>query len=336
MLYRLARVGFFQLDAEKAHDLAIQNFKRFTGTPIDLFYRQQLPNRPVECMGLTFRNPVGLAAGLDKNGECIEAFDAMGFGFVEVGTVTPRAQSGNDKPRLFRLVGAEGIINRMGFNNLGVDNLIENVKKAKYSCVLGINIGKNKDTPIEKGAEDYLICMEKVYEYAGYIAVNISSPNTPGLRTLQYGEALDELLVELKRKQAELEEKHGKYVPLALKIAPDLTDDEISQICQSLINNKIDGVIATNTTLDRTMVEGMKHAQEAGGLSGRPLQSRSTEVVRLLRKELQGNIPIIGVGGVDSYVAAKEKMLAGADLVQVYSGFIYHGPGLVRDIVKNL
>ncbi|MEJ3671554.1 quinone-dependent dihydroorotate dehydrogenase [Vibrio vulnificus] len=336
MLYRLARAGFFQLDAEKAHDLAIQNFKRFTGTPIDLFYRQQLPNRPVECMGLTFRNPVGLAAGLDKNGECIEAFDAMGFGFVEVGTVTPRAQSGNDKPRLFRLVGAEGIINRMGFNNLGVDNLIENVKKAKYSCVLGINIGKNKDTPIEKGAEDYLICMEKVYEYAGYIAVNISSPNTPGLRTLQYGEALDELLVELKRKQAELEEKHGKYVPLALKIAPDLTDDEISQICQSLINNKIDGVIATNTTLDRTMVEGMKHAQEAGGLSGRPLQSRSTEVVRLLRKELQGNIPIIGVGGVDSYVAAKEKMLAGADLVQVYSGFIYHGPVLVRDIVKNL
>ncbi|HAS6053583.1 quinone-dependent dihydroorotate dehydrogenase [Vibrio vulnificus] len=336
MLYRLARAGFFQLDAEKAHDLAIQNFKRFTGTPIDLFYRQQLPNRPVECMGLTFRNPVGLAAGLDKNGECIEAFDAMGFGFVEVGTVTPRAQSGNDKPRLFRLVGAEGIINRMGFNNLGVDNLIENVKKAKYSCVLGINIGKNKDTPIEKGVEDYLICMEKVYEYAGYIAVNISSPNTPGLRTLQYGEALDELLVELKRKQAELEEKHGKYVPLALKIAPDLTDDEIRQICQSLINNKIDGVIATNTTLDRTMVEGMKHAQEAGGLSGRPLQSRSTEVVRLLRKELQGNIPIIGVGGVDSYVAAKEKMLAGADLVQVYSGFIYHGPGLVRDIVKNL
>ncbi|EJX1091331.1 TPA: quinone-dependent dihydroorotate dehydrogenase [Vibrio vulnificus] len=336
MLYRLARAGFFQLDAEKAHDLAIQNFKRFTGTPIDLFYRQQLPNRPVECMGLTFRNPVGLAAGLDKNGECIEAFDAMGFGFVEVGTVTPRAQSGNDKPRLFRLVGAEGIINRMGFNNLGVDNLIENVKKAKYSCVLGINIGKNKDTPIEKGAEDYLICMEKVYEYAGYIAVNISSPNTPGLRTLQYGEALDELLVELKRKQAELEEKHGKYVPLALKIAPDLTDDEICQICQSLINNKIDGVIATNTTLDRTMVEGMKHAQEAGGLSGRPLQSRSTEVVRLLRKELQGNIPIIGVGGVDSYVAAKEKILAGADLVQVYSGFIYHGPGLVRDIVKNL
>lgn len=324
------------MDAEKAHDLAIQNFKRFTGTPLDLFYRQQLPHRPVECMGLTFRNPVGLAAGLDKNGECIEAFDAMGFGFVEVGTVTPRPQSGNDKPRLFRLLGAEGIINRMGFNNLGVDNLVENVKKANYQCVLGINIGKNKDTPIEKGAEDYLICMEKVYPYAGYIAVNISSPNTPGLRSLQYGEALDELLSELKRKQEELAQKHGKYVPLALKIAPDLTNDEIAQICQSLISNKIDGVIATNTTLDRTMVEGMKHAQEAGGLSGRPLQSRATEVVRLLRKELQGHIPIIGVGGIDSFVAAKEKMLAGADLVQVYSGFIYHGPALVRDIVKNL
>lgn len=219
MLYRLARTGFFQLDAEKAHDLAIKNFQRFNGTPLDLFYRQQLPNRPVECMGLTFRNPVGLAAGLDKNGECIEAFDAMGFGFVEVGTVTPRPQPGNDKPRLFRLVEAEGIINRMGFNNLGVDHLVENVKKAKFNCVLGINIGKNKDTPIENGAEDYLICMEKVYEYAGYIAVNISSPNTPGLRSLQYGEALDELLSELKAKQSELAEKHGKYVPLALKIA---------------------------------------------------------------------------------------------------------------------
>ncbi|KGK13449.1 dihydroorotate dehydrogenase [Vibrio navarrensis] len=336
MLYRLARAGFFQLDAEKAHDLAIQNFKRFTGTPLDLFYRQQLPHRPVECMGLTFRNPVGLAAGLDKNGECIEAFDAMGFGFVEVGTVTPRPQSGNDKPRLFRLVNAEGIINRMGFNNEGVDYLIENVKKAKYSCILGINIGKNKDTPIEKGAEDYLICMDKVYEYAGYIAVNISSPNTPGLRSLQYGEALDELLSALKRKQEELAVKYNKYVPLTLKIAPDLTDEEIKQICQSLIKNKIDGVIATNTTLDRSIVEGMKYANEAGGLSGRPLQSRSTEVVRLLHQELQGDIPIIGVGGIDSFVAAKEKMMAGANLVQVYSGFIYHGPGLVRDIVKNL
>ncbi|MCL4106904.1 UNVERIFIED_CONTAM: hypothetical protein GTU68_004045 [Idotea baltica] len=277
-------------------------------------------------MGLTFKNPVGLAAGLDKNGECIDAFGAMGFGFVEVGTVTPRPQAGNDKPRLFRLVEAEGIINRMGFNNLGVDNLIENVKKSNYDGILGINIGKNKDTPIEKGAEDYIICMEKVYQYAGYIAVNISSPNTPGLRSLQY----------VKTKQSELEAKHGKYVPLALKIAPDLSDDEISQICESLIKNKIDGVIATNTTLDRSIVEGMKHCDEAGGLSGRPVQSRSTEVVRKLHQELGDQLPIIGVGGVDSYVAAKEKMMAGAKLVQVYSGFIYKGPGLVSDIVKNL
>jgi len=336
MLYRLARTGIFQLDPEKAHDLAIENFKRFTGTPLDLFYRQQLPNRPVECMGITFKNPVGLAAGLDKNGECIDAFGAMGFGFVEVGTVTPRPQDGNDKPRLFRLIEAEGIINRMGFNNLGVDNLVENVKKSNYDGVLGINIGKNKDTPIEKGAEDYLICMEKVYQYAGYIAVNISSPNTPGLRTLQYGEALDELLAELKAKQAELEKLHGKYVPLALKIAPDLSDEEIVQICDSLVRHKIDGVIATNTTLDRTVVEGMKHANEAGGLSGRPVQSRSTEVVRRLHQELGDKLPIIGVGGIDSYVAAKEKMMAGAKLVQVYSGFIYKGPGLVKDIVKNL
>ncbi|WPC72573.1 quinone-dependent dihydroorotate dehydrogenase [Vibrio porteresiae] len=336
MLYRVARTGFFKLDAEKAHDLAIQNFKRFTGTPLDLFYRQHLPNRPVECMGLTFKNPVGLAAGLDKNGECIEAFGAMGFGFVEVGTVTPRPQPGNDKPRLFRLIPAEGIINRMGFNNKGVDVLVENVKKAKYDGIIGINIGKNKDTPIENGVDDYLICMDKVYDCAGYIAVNISSPNTPGLRTLQYGEALDELLAALKAKQTELAKQYDKYVPLALKIAPDLSDDELRQICQSLLKNNIDGVIATNTTLDRSLVEGMKFATETGGLSGRPLTARSTEVIKCLYQELGEQIPIIGVGGIDDYVSAKEKLMAGAKLVQVYSGFIYKGPGLVRDIVTNL
>ena len=336
MLYRVARTGFFKLDAEKAHDLAIQNFKRFTGTPLDLFYRQHLPNRPVECMGLTFKNPVGLAAGLDKNGECIEAFGAMGFGFVEVGTVTPRPQPGNDKPRLFRLIPAEGIINRMGFNNKGVDVLVENVKKAKYDGIIGINIGKNKDTPIENGVDDYLICMDKVYDCAGYIAVNISSPNTPGLRTLKYGEALDELLAALKAKQTELAKQYDKYVPLALKIAPDLSDDELRQICQSLLKNNIDGVIATNTTLDRSLVEGMKFATETGGLSGRPLTARSTEVIKCLYQELGEQIPIIGVGGIDDYVSAKEKLMAGAKLVQVYSGFIYKGPGLVRDIVTNL
>ncbi|WP_305811543.1 quinone-dependent dihydroorotate dehydrogenase [Photobacterium leiognathi] len=336
MLYRIARSAIFQLDAEKAHDLAIENFSRFTGTPLDLFYRQHLPERPVEVMGLTFKNPVGLAAGLDKNGECIDAFGAMGFGFVEVGTVTPRPQPGNDKPRLFRLIPAEGIINRFGFNNLGVDNLVENVKKAKYDGIIGINIGKNKDTPIEKGAEDYLICMDKVYQYAGYIAVNISSPNTPGLRSLQYGEALDDLLSQLKEKQAELAEKHGKYVPLALKIAPDLDDHEILQVCDSLIRNKIDGVIGTNTTLDRSLVQGMEYCDEVGGLSGRPLQNKSTEVIRKMAEALKGEIPIIGVGGIDSAISAREKMMAGASLVQVYSGFIYHGPRLVKDIVNGL
>ncbi|MCQ1060452.1 quinone-dependent dihydroorotate dehydrogenase [Photobacterium sp. ZSDE20] len=336
MIYRLARSAIFKLDAEKAHDLAIQNFSRFTGTPLDLFYRQHVPDRPVEVMGIKFKNPVGLAAGLDKNGECIEAFGAMGFGFVEVGTVTPRPQSGNDKPRLFRVIPAEGIINRFGFNNLGVDNLIENVKKAKYDGVIGINIGKNKDTPIEKGAEDYLICMEKVYQHAGYITVNISSPNTPGLRTLQYGEMLDDLLAQLKEKQKELAEKHGKYIPLTLKIAPDLEDHEIKQIAESLIKNKIDGVIATNTTLDRSLVKDMPHCDEAGGLSGRPLQNRSTEVIRMLAEELDGALPIIGVGGIDSAVSAREKMAAGASLVQIYSGFIYHGPKLVKDIVTNI
>ncbi|PSW61948.1 quinone-dependent dihydroorotate dehydrogenase [Photobacterium kishitanii] len=336
MLYRIARSAIFQLDAEKAHDLAIQNFSRFTGTPLDIFYRQQVPERPVEVMGITFKNPVGLAAGLDKNGECIDAFGAMGFGFVEVGTVTPRPQSGNDKPRLFRLIPAEGIINRFGFNNLGVDNLVENVKKSTYDGVIGINIGKNKDTPIEKGAEDYLICMEKVYQYAGYIAVNISSPNTPGLRSLQYGEALDDLLSQLKQKQTELAEKRGKYVPLALKIAPDLDDQEIVQVCESLIRNNIDGVIGTNTTLDRTLVEGMDHCDEMGGLSGRPLQNKSTEVIRKMAIALDGALPIIGVGGIDSAMAAREKMQAGAQLVQVYTGFIYHGPRLVKDIVNGL
>ncbi|WP_394165524.1 quinone-dependent dihydroorotate dehydrogenase [Photobacterium piscicola] len=336
MLYRIARSAIFQLDAEKAHDLAIQNFSRFTGTPLDLFYRQHVPERPVEVMGITFKNPVGLAAGLDKNGECIDAFGAMGFGFVEVGTVTPRPQSGNDKPRLFRLIPAEGIINRFGFNNLGVDNLVENVKKSTYDGVIGINIGKNKDTPIEKGAEDYLICMEKVYQYAGYIAVNISSPNTPGLRSLQYGEALDDLLSQLKHKQTELAELHGKYVPLALKIAPDLDDQEIVQVCESLIRNNIDGVIGTNTTLDRTLVEGMDHCDETGGLSGRPLQNKSTDVIRKMAIALNGALPIIGVGGIDSAMSAREKIQAGAQLVQVYTGFIYHGPRLVKDIVNGL
>ena len=336
MFYPLARYFLFKLDPEVAHELSIKQLALLGRTPLDIFFRQKVPSRPVTVMGLTFDNPVGLAAGLDKDGEAIDAFGAMGFGFIEVGTVTPRPQPGNDKPRLFRVIPAEGIINRMGFNNKGVDHLIENVKKSNYKGILGINIGKNKDTPLENGKDDYLICMDKVYPYAGYIAVNISSPNTPGLRQLQYGAALDELLVALKNRQLELAEKHGKYVPLTVKIAPDLSNEEISQVAESLIRNKIDGVIATNTTLDRDMIFDMPHAAETGGLSGRPLQAKSTAFIRELAKQLNGAMPIIGVGGIDSPLAAREKLDAGAQLVQVYSGFIYKGPKLVSDIVKNL
>ncbi|MDF2915114.1 MAG: hypothetical protein K0R96_3235 [Pantoea agglomerans] len=336
MFYPIVRPALFKLDPERAHELTFQQLRFMNGTPLEMFYRQNLPSRPVTCMGLTFKNALGLAAGLDKNAECIDAFAAMGFGFVEVGTVTPRAQAGNDKPRMFRLVEAGGIINRMGFNNLGVDHLVENVKKARFNGVLGINIGKNKDTPVEQGKDDYLICMEKVYAHAGYIAINISSPNTPGLRSLQYGEALDDLLSSIKQKQKELEQRHLKYVPLAVKIAPDLSEEELIQVADSLIRHQIDGVIASNTTLDRSLVSGLKHAEEAGGLSGRPVQSRSTAVIQRLSQELQGRLPIIGVGGIDSLTAAREKIAVGATLVQIYSGFIYQGPGLIKDIVTHL
>ncbi|MGD2530774.1 quinone-dependent dihydroorotate dehydrogenase, partial [Escherichia coli] len=305
-------------------------------TPFEALVRQKVPAKPVNCMGLTFKNPLGLAAGLDKDGECIDALGAMGFGSIEIGTVTPRPQPGNDKPRLFRLVDAEGLINRMGFNNLGVDNLIENVKKAHYDGVLGINIGKNKDTPVEQGKDDYLICMDKIYPYAGYIAINISSPNTPGLRTLQYGEALDDLLIAIKNKQNDLQKIHQKYVPIAVKIAPDLSEEELIQVADSLVRHNIDGVIATNTTLDRSLVQGMKNCDQTGGLSGRPLQLKSTEIIRRLSQELNGRLPIIGVGGIDSVIAAREKIAAGATLVQIYSGFIFKGPPLIKEIVSNI
>ncbi|MGD8164378.1 quinone-dependent dihydroorotate dehydrogenase [Pantoea sp. FN0307] len=336
MFYPLARKALFRLDAEHAHELTLQQLRRIGGTPLEGLIRQRLPARPVKCMGLTFKNALGLAAGLDKNGECINAFGAMGFGFVEVGTVTPRPQPGNDKPRLFRLIEAEGIINRMGFNNLGVHQLVENVKRANFNGIVGINIGKNKDTPVEQGKDDYLACMEKVYPHAGYIAVNISSPNTPGLRTLQYGEALDDLLMAIKAQQKILEKRHLKYVPVAVKIAPDLSEEELVQIADSLVRHQIDGVIATNTTLDRSLVNGLKYSEEAGGLSGRPVQQRSTEVIRRLAQELQDKLPIIGVGGIDSLMAAREKIAAGATLVQIYSGFIYKGPDLVKEIVTHL
>ncbi|EFE3815195.1 quinone-dependent dihydroorotate dehydrogenase [Escherichia coli] len=336
MYYPFVRKALFQLDPERAHEFTFQQLRRITGTPFEALVRQKVPAKPVNCMGLTFKNPLGLAAGLDKDGECIDALGAMGFGSIEIGTVTPRPQPGNDKPRLFRLVDAEGLINRMGFNNLGVDNLIENVKKAHYDGVLGINIGKNKDTPVEQGKDDYLICMDKIYPYAGYIAINISSPNTPGLRTLQYGEALDDLLIAIKNKQNDLQKIHQKYVPIAVKIAPDLSEEELIQVADSLVRHNIDGIIATNTTLDRSLVQGMKNCDQTGGLSGRPLQLKSTEIIRRLSQELNGRLPIIGVGGIDSVIAAREKIAAGATLVQIYSGFIFKGPPLIKEIVSNI
>ena len=336
MYYPFVRKALFQLDPERAHEFTFQQLRRITGTPFEALVRQKVPAKPVNCMGLTFKNPLGLAAGLDKDGECIDALGAMGFGSIEIGTVTPRPQPGNDKPRLFRLVDAEGLINRMGFNNLGVDNLIENVKKAHYDGVLGINIGKNKDTPVEQGKDDYLICMDKIYPYAGYIAINISSPNTPGLRTLQYGEALDDLLIAIKNKQNDLQKIHQKYVPIAVKIAPDLSEEELIQVADSLVRHNIDGVIATNTTLDRSLVQGMKNCDQTGGLSGRPLQLKSTEIIRRLSQELNGRLPIIGVGGIDSVIAAREQIAAGATLVQIYSGFIFKGPPLIKEIVSNI
>ncbi|BCG10032.1 quinone-dependent dihydroorotate dehydrogenase [Buttiauxella agrestis] len=336
MYYPFVRKALFKLDPERAHEVTFQQLRRVTGTPLEWLVRQNVSSKPVTCMGLTFKNPLGLAAGLDKNGECIDALGAMGFGSIEIGTVTPRPQPGNDKPRIFRLVEAEGLINRMGFNNLGVDNLVENVKKSHFDGVLGINIGKNKDTPVEQGKDDYLICMDKIYPYAGYIAINISSPNTPGLRTLQYGEALDDLLIAIKNKQQELQTLHHKYVPVAVKIAPDLSEEELIQVADSLVRHNIDGVIATNTTLDRSLVQGMKYCDEMGGLSGRPVQLKSTEIIRRLSQELNGRLPIIGVGGIDSVIAAREKMAAGASLVQIYSGFIFKGPPLIKEIISGL
>lgn len=335
MFYELARKYMFSRDAEWAHDFALSNLKRFANSPISLAWKQSLEDKPVEVFGIRFPNPVGLAAGLDKNGACIDAFGQMGFGFVEIGTITPRPQPGNPKPRMFRIPEKNAIINRMGFNNLGVDKLVENVKRAKYKGVLGINIGKNKDTPNEKGHEDYVICMEKVYQYADYITVNISSPNTPGLRDLQFGDSLTTLLSAVKTSQLALEKQHHKYVPVLVKIAPDMDEVAIEQVVECIVKEGMDGIIATNTTLSRDAVQGLEHAEEAGGLSGDPVRDMSTEVIRKIRS-INQEIPIIGVGGISSAQAAKEKLEAGATLVQIYSNFIYQGPKLIKDIVEGL
>jgi dihydroorotate dehydrogenase len=335
-MYSILQKALFTQDAEWSHDFTINWLKRSQHNPLKLIYKQHINDKPIDLFGLRFKNPVGLAAGLDKNGECIDAFAAMGFGFIEVGTVTPVAQAGNDKPRMFRLPQSKAIINRMGFNNKGVDYLINQVKRAEYNGVLGINIGKNKNTPEENALEDYLTCFRKVYEHASYVTINISSPNTPGLRNLQYGEALNTLLSGLKLEQEKLADKHGKYVPTLVKIAPDLNDDEIVSISDSFVNAGIDGVIATNTTLDRTMVAGQEYADESGGLSGSVLCSKSQQVSEKLHSALNGAMPVIGVGGIDSVSTASARISAGSPLIQIYSSLIYQGPRLIKEIVDSL
>ncbi len=330
-MFQLIRPALFSLDPETAHYATLNALKSANCLGALSLVTQQPVNDPRTVMGLTFPNPVGLAAGLDKNGDYIDALAALGFGFIEIGTITPRPQPGNPKPRLFRLPQAQAIINRMGFNNHGVDALIANVKQAKFKGILGINIGKNADTPIEKAADDYLIGLRKVYEHASYVAINISSPNTKNLRQLQGGDELDALLGQLKTEQEKLAQQHGKYVPLAVKIAPDLDAEQIKNIAALLIKHRIDGVIATNTTLSREGVEGLPHGSETGGLSGAPVRDKSTAVIRQLAAELNGALPIIGVGGILSGADAVEKIQAGAALVQMYSGMIYRGWELIGE-----
>jgi dihydroorotate dehydrogenase len=334
MTYTLLRPLLFKLEPETAHCV--------TFSALDKAFRLGLlKHRTLACparrvMGITFPNPIGLAAGLDKNGEHLQALSALGFGFLEIGTVTPRAQPGNPAPRVFRIPQAQAVINRLGFNNHGVDQLVANVSAANYKGILGINIGKNFDTPIEKAADDYRLCLKKVYPLASYVTINISSPNTQNLRQLQGADALDVLLTELKSEQLHLAQQHGEYKPLAVKIAPDLDPSQIEAIATLLLKHNIDGIIATNTTLARTGIEHLPASREAGGLSGAPLMQQSNAVIRRLRQSLSGAIPIIGVGGIMSAQDAKDKLDVGADLIQVYTGLIYQGPDLLPEIAKAI
>ena len=338
--YALTRPFLFGLDPERAHDLTMDAIATLQGTPLQCLWKQPRVDDPVTVAGLRFANRIGLAAGLDKNGRCIYGLGAMGFGFIEVGTVTPKGQPGNPRPRMFRLPAQQALINRLGFNNQGLDAFVANVKRARAfragGGVLGLNIGKNAATPIEDAASDYLLALDGVYPHADYVTVNISSPNTQNLRALQSDAALDALLGVLQTRRAELALRHGRQVPMFVKIAPDLDEAQIKLIAATLKRQGIDGVIATNTTISREAVKGLLHADEAGGLSGRPLLEASNGVIRLLRAELGRAYPIIGVGGVMSGADAVAKREAGADLVQIYTGLIYRGPALVADCAQAM
>lgn len=336
MFYSALTKALFCLPPETAHDVSLDWMSALNR--LGMFHRlmPSVADDPVKVMGLNFPNKVGLAAGLDKNADHIDALGSMGFGFVEVGTVTPRPQAGNPKPRLFRLKEQQAIINRMGFNNKGIDHLLAQVPKRTFKGPLGINIGKNFDTPVEKANDDYLIGLRKAYSAADYIAVNVSSPNTPGLRTLQFGDSLKELLSALKSEQALLAERYGRYVPVAVKVAPDMTEEEINLVAKTLIEHEMDGVIAGNTTLDRSKVSTSPFVNEAGGLSGAPLLTKSNEVIACFYAALGEALPIIGVGGITEGEHAVQKIQAGAKLVQVYSGLIYKGPSLVKDSVEAI
>ena len=325
-LYALARPLLFSLDPETAHRVTLQlaGFLPYAA----------VPPCPVRALGLQFPNPVGLAAGLDKNAEHIDALAKLGFGFIEVGTVTPRPQAGNPRPRLFRLPQAQALINRFGFNNVGLDAFLRNVVRSRYRGILGINIGRNADTPPERAADDYEMCLDKVYSHASYVAVNISSPNTRGLRDLQQKDQVENLLARLSTRRERLAKRHGKHVPLVLKVAPDLVPGQVSGIANAVRRHGIEGVIATNTSVSREGVEGLPHANEAGGLSGKPLRERATRVLKLLESELRNEATLIGAGGIFTQSDAREKIAAGASLVQLYTGLIYRGPGLVAECVS--
>jgi len=334
-MYSLIRRALFIADPETAHGLALEGLRLGYGVgATHLLCKTR--SLPVTVMGLQFPNPVGMAAGMDKNGDYIDALGSVGFGFIEIGTVTPRPQPGNPKPRIFRLEKANAMINRLGFNNKGVDYLVRQVKKRHFSGILGINIGKNFDTPNDKAADDYLVCLEKVYPHADYITINISSPNTRGLRDLQDAEQFDSLLAALNSRRLELADEFQKRVPLVIKVAPDLEDEQIPGMAQAVVENEFDGLIATNTTISRDAVKGMRHADEQGGLSGAPVKDKANHVLAEFRAHLPPEIALIGTGGITEGADAAEKIELGADLVQFYTGFVYKGPDLVADSLKAI